>query len=654
LIELPAPDFMPQSVLCLHVTGANWRKGWIMASEISLDLARLENIKPQPDGSIRAACPACRSVGSDKSCNHLLIEPDGKFGCAKNPGDGEHRKEIFKLAGNRTATAPGTNGSPKQLDCVYNYRDANGEIVFQVVRFKNPKTFRQRRPDGKCGWAWNMKGIAHVLYRLPDILKAKAGGKPILIAEGEKDSDCLAKHGFTATTNVGGAGKWIDAYNEILRDCDCIIIADKDGPGQAHAQLVASNLHGIAKSVRILELPDTNGKPVKDAHDFFAAGGTQADLIALADAEPEWTPQAEPVADSNYSDAASEYLAEDTEQPQNGLPDVIDAVDFLATPIDSPAEIVEGILHQGSKLVLGGSSKSFKTWNLLDLAISVASGADWLGRRTSQGKVLFLNFEIQPHAWQRRIIAVTRAKGVEIATGQIILWNLRGHAADYRQLIPQIIERAIRENFALIVLDPIYKLYGGADENKASDIAALLNALEKLATQTGAAIAFGAHFAKGNASGKESIDRISGSGVFARDPDSLLILTKHEEEDAFSVDAILRNFPPVKPFVVRWIFPLMQRADELDPKRLKKAGGRNKAHDPKKLLATIISTTPENPISVKAWARAADIPRQTLADYVPEMRKRGWVKTVGEGKTARQCVTVEGKAFIDEGEDDGN
>ena len=645
---------MPQSALYPHVTGANWRKGWIVASEISLDLARLENVKRQQDGSIRAACPACRLVGSDKSRNHLLIEPDGKFGCAKNPGDGGHRKEIFKLAGIRTVTPPATNGSAKQLDCAYNYQDASGELVFQVVRFQNPKTFRQRRPDGKGGWAWNMKGVARVLYRLPYILNAKAGGKPIVIAEGEKDADCLVRHGFIATTNVGGAGKWIDAYNETLRDCYCIVIADKDDTGRAHAQFVASNLHGIAKSVRVLELPDTNSRTVKDAHDFFGAGGTQTELIAQADAMPEWTPQAEPVADSNISDAVSAYLGEDTEQPQDDLPNLIDAVDFLANPIDSPAEIVEGILHQGSKLVLGGSSKSFKTWNLLDLAISVATGADWLGRLTSQGKVLFLNFEIQGYAWQRRIESVARAKGVELKSGQLDLLNMRGHAASFKKLIPQIIQRCRNKNYVLVVLDPIYKIYGDADENKASDVAALLNALEQLATESGAAVAFGAHFAKGNASGKETIDRISGSGVFARDPDSLLILTKHEEEDAFAVEAVLRNFPPVKPFVVRWKFPLMQRADELDPKRLKKAGGRNKAHDPKKLLAAIISTTPENPISVKAWARAADIPRQTLADYVPEMRKRGWVKTVGEGKTARQCITVEGKAFIDEGEDDGN
>jgi len=305
------------------------------------------------------------------------------------------------------------------------------------------------------------------------------------------------------------------------------------------------------------------------------------------------------------------------------LPELIDAADFLAKLIDPPAELVAGILHKGSKLAFGGSSKSYKTWSLLDLAISVATGTDWLGRATAQGKVLFVNFEIQPHAWQGRISKVAKAKGVEIKHGQIVLWNLRGHAADFRQLIPRIIQRCRRENFALIILDPIYKLYGvGTKENEAGDVAALLNSLENLAMETGAAIAFGAHFAKGNAAGKEAIDRISGSGVFARDPDSLLIFTKHETDDAFTVEPILRNFAPVAPFAVRWQFPLMHRADDLDPAKLKQAGGRKPEHAPGKLLALL----PPGGLENKAWLKRADekgISRRTFYRLRDDLEKGG-------------------------------
>jgi hypothetical protein len=108
--------------------------------------------------------------------------------------------------------------------------------------------------------------------------------------------------------------------------------------------------------------------------------------------------------------------------------------------------------------------------------------------------------------------------------------------------------------------------------------------VDTVATTTGAAVVLAGHFAKGNASAKETIDRISGSGVFARDPDSLVVFTKHEEEGAFVVEMVLRNLPPVKPFVVKWQYPLFVREGSLDPARLKQVGGRPPKHTPEMLL----------------------------------------------------------------------
>jgi hypothetical protein len=104
------------------------------------------------------------------------------------------------------------------------------------------------------------------------------------------------------------------------------------------------------------------------------------------------------------------------------------------------------------------------------------------------------------------------------------------------------------------------------------------------ASYTGAAVALAGHFAKGNAAAKETIDRISGSGVFARDPDSLITFTRHEEEGAFTVDMVLRNLPPVDPFVVQWDWPLFRREASLDPSRLKQTGGRPSQHKAETLL----------------------------------------------------------------------
>jgi len=138
-------------------------------------------------------------------------------------------------------------------------------------------------------------------------------------------------------------------------------------------------------------------------------------------------------------------------------------------------------------------------------------------------------------------------------------------------------------------------------ENDTGDVGQLLNSIERLAVRTGAAVAFGAHFSKGNQAGKESIDRISGSGVFARDPDSILVLTRHEEERAFTLDATLRNLPPVEPFVVRWQFPLMLREDGLDPTRLKQAKGRGMSHDPNEMLTVL----PREGLKTMEWMAQA-------------------------------------------------
>lgn len=238
------------------------------------------------------------------------------------------------------------------------------------------------------------------------------------------------------------------------------------------------------------------------------------------------------------------------------------------TPL--PGEVIKGILHKGSKLVVGGTSKGKKSWTLLDLAVSVASGKPWWGFQTVQGRVLYINFEIQQAFFEGRAAVVAQAKEVTLGAGTFMCMTLRGSTEAIENLADEIIAFILdMEPFALIILDPVYKLMAGRDENKAGDVTAVLNQIERVAVQTGAAIAIGAHFSKGNQAGKDSIDRIGGSGAFARDPDAILIMTAHEESDAFTIEATLRNFPPTDPFVVRWEFPLFVRDNSLDPAALK-------------------------------------------------------------------------------------
>ncbi|HZB40721.1 MAG TPA: hypothetical protein VE487_07140, partial [Ilumatobacter sp.] len=135
----------------------------------------------------------------------------------------------------------------------YEYHDANGDVLFQVVRF-SPKGFRQRRPDGDGGWKWNLRGVLRVLYGLPHVEATARDGGTIYITEGEKDADAAVLAGVCATTNPGGAGKWKSAYAESLRGASSVVVvADRDEAGRQHARQVAASVSEYVEDVTIVE-----------------------------------------------------------------------------------------------------------------------------------------------------------------------------------------------------------------------------------------------------------------------------------------------------------------------------------------------------------------------------------------------------------------
>jgi hypothetical protein len=172
------------------------------------------------------------------------------------------------------------------VDRVYHYRAADGSVVHETVRYKNPKKFRQRRPLGNSSYEWNLNGITPILYRLPELLAADVAAR-VFVVEGEKDADLLASLGLVVTCNPMGAGAWRDHYSDALRDRHVVVVPDNDQAGRDHAQQVALSLHSKSASVRIVELPGLAEKG--DASDFLASGGTVDQINELAGNAPEWT-----------------------------------------------------------------------------------------------------------------------------------------------------------------------------------------------------------------------------------------------------------------------------------------------------------------------------------------------------------------------------
>ena len=151
-----------------------------------------------------------------------------------------------------------------EIEKVYSYRDLSGGELYQVVRYR-PKGFRQRHCNQRGDWVWSMDGVTRVLYQLPEVQKARE----VWVVEGEKDADSLIACGFTATCNVGGAGKWLDAYTESLADKDVVICGDNDKPGEDHVVKVMGSLAGKVRSLRRVRLPSD----FKDVTDFILSIG---------------------------------------------------------------------------------------------------------------------------------------------------------------------------------------------------------------------------------------------------------------------------------------------------------------------------------------------------------------------------------------------
>jgi hypothetical protein len=267
---------------------------------------------------------------------------------------------------------------------LYDYTDAQGSLLFQVVRFE-PKDFRQRRPDGNGGWLWSLGDTQRVLYRLPEVIEAVASEHPIFIAEGEKAVDAAMKLGVPATCSPHGAGKWRDEYAPYLKGATVIIIPDNDEPGRHHAEQVAKSPKavGASSSVRVLTLP---GLPEGgDVYDWIQAGGSAEKLWQLAETEAaEWKPEAD-------------------KKPEDWRSHTFTAAALRTMPFPEVSYVVPGLIPEGLT-ILAGRPKIGKSWAALDVAIGISSKRDVLGGlKVDQGDVLYLALEDNPRRLQRRI-----------------------------------------------------------------------------------------------------------------------------------------------------------------------------------------------------------------------------------------------------------
>lgn len=398
---------------------------------------------------------------------------------------------------------PSNGHGPKaRIAAAYDYVDEHGVVLFQVCRLE-PKTFRQRRPDSAShdGWSWSIKGVRQIPYRLPQVMAAIAAGETVYIVEGEKDADNLAKEGLCATCNAMGAGKWSDDLSELLIGADAVILPDNDDAGRAHGRAVAQSLLGRAKRVRLLELPFL--PPRGDVSDWLNDGGDAETLGHLVEATAkQFTPQ----------------------PPESRFGAIVwRDIETVAIRQDW---LVEDLIFGGDSGLLFGASGCGKSFLAVDMGLSIARGAQFLGKACRKGGVLYQAGE-GGKGLVKRLRAYRLHHRVTEDLPFVLLPSRVNFFAEDGDLAPFIDEcrawRAVMpEPLAAIFIDTFSTASPGANENASEDMSRLIGAGEEIQKATGASLWWVHHM---NAAGL----RERGHTSLRANIDTAIEVTKDEE-----------------------------------------------------------------------------------------------------------------------------
>jgi len=511
--------------------------------------------------------------------------------CPRVHGFGDTLRELAERAGVELKT--------RKIVATYDYTDAAGELVFQVVRY-DPKDFRQRRPSGAGDWIWSIADAARPLplFQLPKLLEASAA-KPLWVVEGEKDALALTALGLIATCNAMGAGKWAEFDPSPLYGHPVVVIADKDDAGEAHAREVAESLRGFVPSLRVVQAPDLGETRCKDAADYISAAKAmrtaeeiKGELLQLADAAPEWTAESARLDPVKLAAVASRL----------GISTLTELIAKHGAE-RSPA-VIEGLLREGEIITTCAAAKAGKSFLLAGLALSVASGRSWLcpAWRCAPGRVFLADAELTPNELGFRLRKVREAMGLPIEVeDDVIVWPLAHRAAAGADgLLGEVrrgLDVAAEMGVKLLALDPLCQFIPtGASENDNAVLSAIYRALNTtLAKIPHAAGAIQHHVGKGSQADKAVVDVGRGASAISGGTSTHLTLREHSEPGCYVAEAVCRSWPRPEPVTVRWEFPLWS-ATAHDPKNVR---GRTAAHKapPESLcdeaLADLLDSTPK-------------------------------------------------------------
>ncbi|SFA71234.1 AAA family ATPase [Selenomonas ruminantium] len=408
---------------------------------------------------------------------------------------------------------------------------------------------------------------------------------------------------FNPLDGEGVKNENVTSFKFALVESDTLSIAEQDVIFRKLELPIAALVHSGGKSLHAIVRVDAADyeeyrKRVEFLYDFLEKQGVAIDKQNRNPSRLSRMPGVTRNGNRQYLAATNIGRKSWTEWMDyvEGVTDELPAMESLAdykdNPPELPEELIQGILRRGHKMLISGSSKAGKSFLLMELCVAIAEGKKWLGFPCRKGRVLYVNLEIDPASCINRFLKIYEAlKMPKENMDSIVVWNLRGHAVPLDQLVPKLIRRVRDQHFDAIVIDPIYKVITG-DENSASEMGRFCNQFDKICNETGCSAIYCHHHSKGAQGAKKAIDRASGSGVFARDPDAQLDMIQLELSDdvmnnvrdgnatAWRLESNLREFENIAPVNFWFEYPIhcMDKGGYLDemPAQGSFAAGRMK------------------------------------------------------------------------------
>lgn len=435
-------------------------------------------------------------------------------------------------------------------------------------------------------------------------------------AIGDWKPECGGWIRFNPLDGKGVKNENVTRFAYALVESDDMPIPEQDAIYRRLELPIATLTHSAGKSLHAIVKVDADGydeyrKRVDFLYDFLEKHGLKIDKQNRNPSRLSRLPgvtrngQMQTLIATNIGRASWVDWMDFVEGVNDELPELTCLDDALANPPRLPDELISGVLRCGHKMLISGSSKAGKSFLLMELAVALSEGVDWLGFKCKKSKVMYVNLEIDPASCINRFVEIYKAMKIQPKHSKdIVLWNLRGHAVPLDKLVPKLLRRIANQHFNAVIIDPIYKVITG-DENNASEMGQFCNQFDKICQTSGCATIYCHHHSKGAQGYKRAMDRASGSGVFARDPDAQLDMIQLEASEEFvnenadsvtatawRLESSLREFPNFKPRNFWFEYPI-HRLDtngllaslysEGDPKgNLTKSGKRNQTPEMRK------------------------------------------------------------------------